>query len=302
MKQNLPSRPFPMSLLLLMFFCTTIALAEGQNGPSNQFDDAGRKTGYWQIKGNMQDKPGYAPDAMVEEGAYANGKKEGKWKRYYPNGKLKSEINYTNDKPNGLYKVYYENGNLEEEANFTSSPASIGRQTGSFKRFHSNGTIHQEFFFADNGMKTGEQKVYHENGKEALVYSMVDGKEEGLIKYFDDKGKLTKQKELRGGVLVEGSIKDYTPTFSDPIPVADKSKKPEVEEAETNDAAMFRPNGYNILYNDNNLKVKQGDFKNGQLWNGEDFVYNRNGILKKVEVYKNGKYIGNRQLTPDEKK
>jgi len=303
MKTQVQFETLRATLFLILFSFSASVWALGQNGPQNQFDDAGRKTGYWQVKGNMQDKPGYAPDAIFEEGSYANGKKQGLWKRYYPNGKLKSEINYSNDKPSGPYKTFYENGNLEEEATWTST-ASIGKQTGSFKRYHPNGTIHQSFYYADNGLKTGEQKVYHENGQEALVYNMIDGREEGLIKYFDEKGKLTKQKEMTGGTLVKDSIKDFTPTFSEPIiPLADKTKKPEpVADSSPNEAQLFRPNGYNILYNNDNLKVKKGDFKNGQLWDGEDYKYNKNGLLKKVEVYKGGKYVGNRSLTEEEKR
>jgi len=40
------------------------------------------------------------------------GLKQGVWKTYYPNGRIKSEINYKDDLLNGPYKEYDENGNV----------------------------------------------------------------------------------------------------------------------------------------------------------------------------------------------
>jgi hypothetical protein len=39
-----------------------------------------------------------------------------------------------------------------------------------------------------------------------------------------------------------------------------------------------------------------GEFKNGQLWDGKVFDYSRDGILLKVRVFKLGKYHSDGQL------
>ncbi len=46
------------------------------------------------------------------------GKKNGIFKSYHDNGKLKEEVNYIDGKMNGIYKSYHENGQLWEEVNY----------------------------------------------------------------------------------------------------------------------------------------------------------------------------------------
>ncbi|MAV64811.1 MAG: hypothetical protein CMG00_06450 [Candidatus Marinimicrobia bacterium] len=43
---------------------------------------------------------------------------DGRYKDWYENGVLKSEINYENDKLNGIARGWYENGQLMFEVNF----------------------------------------------------------------------------------------------------------------------------------------------------------------------------------------
>jgi antitoxin component YwqK of YwqJK toxin-antitoxin module len=287
-----------MVLSLLLCFSTAFAYQSGMNG----FDAEGKKHGKWKVTGDMQSDPAFTPNAVVEEGEYANGKRQGLWVRYFPNGNKKNEITYLNDKPTGPYKEYYENGNIQEESTWVPTRGS-GKNVGVHKRYHPNGQLHQEYFYNEMGVKDGEQKVYHENGKIAVEWTEVNGKEEGVVKHYDEKGKLKKQREMAGGQLVEGSIKEFTPApAATVVPVADETKKPDKENGTVNEADVFRPNGYNITYNNDKLIWKKGDFKDGNLWNGENYVYKRNGVIKQVEVYRNGKYIGNRQLNDWEKK
>jgi len=57
-------------------------------------------------------------DELIFEGEYLNGKKNGKGKEYYENGKLKYEGEYINGKKNGKGKEYYENGNIKYEGEY----------------------------------------------------------------------------------------------------------------------------------------------------------------------------------------
>jgi antitoxin component YwqK of YwqJK toxin-antitoxin module len=52
----------------------------------------------------------------------------------------------------------------------------------------------------------------------------------------------------------------------------------------------FNPNGYNTIYNPNEDIWMDGDFKNGQLWDGRVRDYDKNGIVQKIRVFKNGVY------------
>jgi len=79
----------------------------------------GEKTGKWFY--NVGDQ--------TEEGTYRTDYKTGKWKHYYPNGKLKYECNYELDKENGKAILYYENKKIEEERYYSMGiPERIWRK------------------------------------------------------------------------------------------------------------------------------------------------------------------------------
>ncbi|SEL79444.1 toxin-antitoxin system YwqK family antitoxin [Parapedobacter koreensis] len=46
----------------------------------------------------------------ILRGNYRNGKKDGAFKAYHPNGQLKWEVSYMQDRPRGLWKYYYPDG------------------------------------------------------------------------------------------------------------------------------------------------------------------------------------------------
>ena len=283
-----------ITILSLILLLTEMSYAS--NGDVlNQVDDQGLKQGHWIIKGYMSEKPNFAANNTVEEGEYLNNKKEGVWKHYWPNGNKKSEIKYHYNRPQGPYKVFYNNGQLEEEGNWDRN-----KNIGEFRRFYDNGQPQQEFYFTDSGKRNGIQKYFHDNGQMELEVSIINGKESGVMKRYNPDGTMKQEMVLVNGVLKEGSIKNHIAKSNKPEV---KHKEPTVEVAENapntktakdnpNSAYSFKPNGYNILYNENQQITQIGEFKNGRLWNGKWQRYNRDGILVRVEIYKSSRYIG----------
>jgi antitoxin component YwqK of YwqJK toxin-antitoxin module len=263
----------------------------------NRRDESGRKQGYWVIKGFMSNEAEYSPNSIVEEGTYTDDRKEGLWKRYFPNGNVKSEITYSADRPNGPYTVYYVNGQVEERGNWARN-----KNTGEFRRFHDNGKPQQVFYFSEKGIRNGTQHYYHENGQLALEVNLVEGKEEGRMRRWDEKGKLTEEKDMKGGILVPGSIKRYDSPASGEKPIAttEAPKNAPVATDKTNQAEKFKPNGYNVLYDSNQQISQVGEFKNGRLWNGKWNRYNSDGILIRTEIYKSGRFVGNGVLETED--
>ncbi len=66
-----------------------------------------KKSGAW-----IEYYPG--SDKKKIEAAYMMGKLNGKYKEYFPNGKIKAEGEYMSGKKNGKWKVYNDNGSLNE--------------------------------------------------------------------------------------------------------------------------------------------------------------------------------------------
>lgn len=289
-------------ILIAVFFGLNMLPAQGATNSSeeiNQFDENGLKTGFWVIKGHMVNATKYKPDQRIEEGNYVANKREGLWKKYHTNGKLKSEITYENNRPYGPYKMYYQSGILEEQGNWVEQ-----RNTGVFKRFHPNGAVAQDFTFEDNGLRTGTQRYYYPNGNLEMEVEIVKGVEEGTMKRYYPNGDLMEVKQFNNGVVEKGSVQripankeadmeiERTPAVEVKHSVRNTEDKPNLE--------VFKFNGRNTLYNKNKQVTQVGEFRDGRLWNGKWKKYDKNGIIEKIEIYKEGVYIGNAPITEDD--
>ena len=290
-------------LIIAVFFGLNSLPAQGAEaiGESiNQYDENGLKTGFWVIKGHMVNATKYKPDQKIEEGHYVASKREGLWRKYHTNGKLKSEITYEHNRPNGPYKLYYPSGTLEEDGNWVRE-----RNTGDFKRYHPNGTLSQDFTFEDNGLRTGTQRYYYENGNLEMEVEIYKGVEEGTMKRYYPNGDLMEVKELHNGVVKKGTIQKFKqkdqsePEIERPAAVEVKHSVRNTEDKPN--LAVFKFNGRNTLYNTNRQVTQVGEFREGRLWNGTWKRYDKNGLLQKIEVYKEGEYIGNKPIPEDEK-
>jgi antitoxin component YwqK of YwqJK toxin-antitoxin module len=283
-----------ISIVLSAFMVCSLLYSEQANDITNSVDAEGKRIGYWIITGAIKPTQGFKPEQVIEEGAYISNKKNGLWKRYYPNGKLISEITYANNVPNGPYKTYYKTGILEEQGNW-----SFNKNIGEFKRYHPNGIISQEFKFNNSGIRNGLQKYYHENGQIELEVSITNGKEEGLLKRYYPNGDIKETKQFEGGSMASGSINTYA--MKKPYVKVDETPAVPIRTTKTVDndipnVAVFKDTGNNTLYNRDRQVTQSGYFKNGRLWNGKWNKYDSNGLLESIEVYKEGKFIGNAPL------
>jgi len=289
---------FLMAALFLRTLTQTYSSFEIYKGDTiNIVDNNGLKQGKWIVFGKNVNNPEYAPEQIVEEGYYKDGKKEGLWIKYYPSGVKRSEITYVGGRPKGPYRLYYENGKVEEEGNWDKN-----KNVGSFKRYYSNGNLQQEFNFNENGKREGIQRYYHENGQLAIEGNWQDGKENGEVKEYYPDGTLKSIKVFNNGVFDETKSKEFPPSQpkQPSVVIADNNQKkveaPPPAPEEKPNLGEFTGDGFFILYNKNKMISQKGVFKNGKLWDGKFYKYNANGILIKVEVYKEGRYIGDAPL------
>lgn len=262
----------------------------------NQVDENGKRQGFWRIVGPVKGKPEYN-GKLYEEGTYVDGRKNGVWKRFWPNGKVLSEIEYHQNRPQGEYRIYQQDGSLEEDGNW-----QYNTNTGDFKRYHENGNLAQDFQFDNNGIRQGQQKYYHENGNLAVDVDIKNGKEQGTLKRYHTNGELKAEVVYNDGQVDQNSSRWLNPKKA--LPVADKAPEkvaPKVASTEkVNEATQFVQNGHNTLYNRNRQITQVGVFKNGKLYNGKIYKRTTNGILSKIEIYKKGVYIGDGVITSDD--
>lgn len=285
--------------LLLPIFVCSISAAQSytidRGDTINVIDENNLKQGFWRIFGKMKKLPGYEPDQVVEEGNYESSRKQGLWKNFFPNGKMKSEIAYVNSRPSGTYKTYFENGQVEEEGSWENN-----RNTGGFKRYHENGQTAQQFVFNESGKRDGKQVYYYENGQVMIEADIAAGKEKFVKEYYED-GSIKAEKSFVDGELDVANTKVY----EEKNPVKNKVDK-ELAEApvkivkidkndEVNDG-NFGGTGQHTMYNKDKQLSKVGYFENYRLMDGVLYKYDNNGILIVLEKYKSGRYIGDAPL------
>jgi antitoxin component YwqK of YwqJK toxin-antitoxin module len=172
-----------------------------RNGNSVEYDQ----------KGNIISVQRFINGVLVERERLnrvdQKGMKQGVWKEFYDNGKVRKEASYIDDQLNGYYKEYdenglvkvlfqYVNGKLLEKSDTTEMEIEVRNQydslgnvifSGSYKKdrpvgihrmFNKEGKVINSFLFNDNGLKIGEGIITPE------------GKKEGPWSYFYDDGKV----------------------------------------------------------------------------------------------------------------
>ena len=72
----------------------------------------------------------------IENGNIKNGRKNGEWLYYYPNGQLINKEIYKDGKLDGLREKYYENGQFKMKGNL-----KFGWQDGLWEYFNEDGSL-----------------------------------------------------------------------------------------------------------------------------------------------------------------
>jgi uncharacterized protein len=102
--------------------CTEYAV-NGDIITQGQYSD-GEKNGEWKYKTANNE----------EEGKYILGLRDGLWKTYYPEGKLRSKGVYVQGNPDGTHVLYYDNGKIKEQQYY-----EMGIRQKTWKKFDEYG-------------------------------------------------------------------------------------------------------------------------------------------------------------------
>lgn len=125
---------------------------------------------FYNAEGEVVEAKIYDRGTLLFEGIVdEEGRKQGPWKHFYPDGALKAEGAYRNDEKYGPWKYFYPDGSLEQE--------------GSYLR----------------GLPDGFWVWYHPNGQEWREEEYVMGKEDGPSLEYDKEGQIIAQGEYIEG-------------------------------------------------------------------------------------------------------
>lgn len=118
----------------------------------------------------------FVKGVMVAQGIVSNeGLKQGFWKEYFPNGKIKSEGAYEKGKRIGQWTFYYPQGAIEQTGNYNSK----GNPEGIWKWFYLGGQLLREESYRD-GLLDGIMTEYSSEGLILAQGEYIEDKEEGF--------------------------------------------------------------------------------------------------------------------------
>lgn len=132
-------------------------------------------------------------DILVAEGMLDSlGREQGIWKYYYSTGQLKSTGNYQNGKKEGEWVYYFSNGDKQQKGKYLN-----GLPTGLWKWWYSNKQLHREETYR-KGKVDGESIEYDSLGSVITKGEFIDGIAEGI--WFYNVNDHTEEGEFRDGV------------------------------------------------------------------------------------------------------
>ncbi len=113
-------------------------------------------------------------DRLAEKIGFFNGKREGKYYRYFKDSAIKNEGYYIQNKLHGIKLNYFKNGNVFSESNYVN-----GQRHGLQKTWFLNGQLAKRKNLS-KGREDGLQQAWLENGKIYVNYEAKNGRIFGM--------------------------------------------------------------------------------------------------------------------------
>jgi antitoxin component YwqK of YwqJK toxin-antitoxin module len=146
-----------------------------------------------------------------------NGRKQGFWKKVYPNGVVAYEVYFKDDKPTGTHKRYHENGKLMAKMVFDGNgewaDAELFNDNGELvaKGKYQNKLRQGKWLFFKGkikvaeesytlGKKNGPSKTFYENGKVSEEKNWENDIENGVWRQYYLNGKVKLETRIDNGV------------------------------------------------------------------------------------------------------
>ena len=109
--------------------------------------------------------------------------------------KINEKYLFEDGKKNGVYKEYHENGKLKSSGFY-----SLDLKMGNWIYYHNNGKIESEYTYL-NGITNGNYSLYNINGTKTETGLNINGMLEGKISTYDADGKLTHESNYSNNLL-----------------------------------------------------------------------------------------------------
>ena len=240
----------------------------------------------------------YYPNGNVsKKGFYRDGKLSGYCQELYQNGQISALSFYKNGYPEGIQKVYYDNGTLWKEY-----ICENGVKSGSYREYYRSGRLMIDCSF-HNDLKNGQYYGYYDTDDSShrmrKVCVFQDGVLNGPCTFYYPNGQVMEE-FTQFGYLYEGNYKRYTQNGTLVFSACYKKGSYDGLYAEyTPKGKLIKKCFYQVgqldgpyeMYHDNGQLGIKCFYVNGLL-SGEYQSYHRNGREGAKATYENGKRIG----------
>lgn len=187
-------------ILFLSFTLTLFLTTASAQEVINQFDDAGKRHGFWKKNFDQTDQPRY-------EGTFDHGNEVGVFKFYKLDGKtsvLSATRDFNADNDTIAVKFFSSKGKLISEGKMVDK-LFVGKWTYYHNKTKAIMTVEH---YNDAGKLEGERLVYYPNGQLAEEAHYSNGALNGITKIFSNKGVVIKEFLYKNGLL-DGLSKYY---------------------------------------------------------------------------------------------
>lgn len=197
-------------------------------------------------------------------------------------------------KYSGTWKVFHSNGVLSSEGKFTEKQ----EKEGEWNFYYDNGKQKEQSFFKANEIE-GKVQTWHTNGQPSMMYEIIKGVQEGVEKNYFYNGKLRSEtfysKGKKNGKETAYNYKGYK--TSESSYTDDELNGPSVsyfENGKVKDSLFYNkgmPDGIFKNYNRDGKVIETGSFVKGQR-HGEWISYYQDGVPSEKTQYLNGEHTG----------
>lgn len=258
----------------------------------NQIDRTGNRIGFW-ILDEANNPVSAKSKNKAKEGYYVNGRKEGVWVLFHKNTSTPRIIGeFSDNRPKGVFFRFDLKGEMVQAGTTRKDlllQPMVVATTAAFDckiNFKNSELVAGQVFFHKNNFTNKQnsfqfwvEKAFNSNksNQQNVDYSWLNSNYKNIEKAFDEARIPNAQKSTVEATKVVGN-------------------GPVVKSPRMLNGAVFHPNGWNKVYNDQDEIWIDGKFKNAQLWDGKEFIYDTDGVLMKVKVFKNGEFFSNGML------
>jgi antitoxin component YwqK of YwqJK toxin-antitoxin module len=140
----------------------------------NQIDQSGKKQGWW--------KKFYPDGTIMYKGFFVNNSPRGTFERYFENGKRKAVMHFSDDGKSVYAKLFYMNGERAAEGKYVET---LKDSTWNYYSYYSQTLSLVENYHA--GQKNGPSMKYYDNGSVAEIIDWESDIKQGKwLQYFED--------------------------------------------------------------------------------------------------------------------